>query len=102
MGLAPKNQPTLQFGDIFWKSIVDNGRVNELKIGVGLYFKDGFGQGIKNALAGKELGMAMMKAKRMNAMEYFGGHKCKDRSGIAKMLKKAEEFEADHIAKYGK
>ena len=102
LGLAPKNTPTLKFGDIFWKSIEENGRVNELKIGVGLYFMDGFGQGIKNALAGKELGMAMMKTKRMNAMEYFGGHKCKDRSGIAKMLKKAKEFEAEHIAKYGK
>jgi len=45
--------------------------------------------------------MAMMKTKRMNAMEYFGGHKCKDLSGIAKMLKKAEEFEAEHITKFG-
>ena len=73
-----------------------------MKIGVSLYFKDGFSQGIKNALAGKELGLAMMKTKRMNPMEYFGGHKCKDRSGIAKMLAKAEAFEAEHIAKYGK
>jgi len=102
LGLAPQNQPTLKFGDIFWKSIVENGRVNELKIGLGIYFMDGFAQGIKNALAGKELGLAMMKTKRMSPMEYFGGHKCKDRSGIAKMLKKAEEFEAEHIAKYGK
>jgi len=102
LGLAPANQPTVKFGDIFWKSIVQNGRVNELKIGIGLYFKDGFAQGVKNALAGKELGLAMMKTKRMNPMEYFGGHKCKDRAGIAKMLAKAAEFEAEHVAKYGK
>lgn len=102
LGLAPKEQPTVKFGDIFWKSIVANGRVNELKIGVSLYFMNGFSQGIKNALAGKELGLAMMKTKRMNPMEYFGGHKCKDRSGIAKMLAKAEAFEAEHVAKYGK
>ncbi|WP_127478310.1 4Fe-4S dicluster domain-containing protein [Sulfurivermis fontis] len=101
LGLAPNRQPTKEFGQIFWDSIAKNGRVNELKIGVGLYFMNGFSQGIKNALAGRELGMAMMKSKRMNPMEYFGGHKCKDLSGIAKMLKKAEEFEAEHITKFG-
>lgn len=101
LNLVPKNQPTAKFGQIFWDSLSKNGRVNELKIGVSLYFKDGFGQGIKNALASKDLGMAMMKTNRMNAMEYFGGHKCKDTGGIQKMLAKAAEFEEQHIAKNG-
>lgn len=101
LGLMPQRQVTEQFGQMFWDSIVKNGRVNELKIGLGLYFKDGFAQGVKNAMAGRDLGMAMMKSKRLNPMEFFGGHKCKDTSGIAKMLKKAEEFEAEHIAKFG-
>ena len=101
LGLAPQNQPTSKFGDIFWDSIAKNGRVNELKIGISLYFMNGFSQGIKNALASRELGMAMMKTKRMSPTEYFGGHKCKDLSGIAKMLKKAKEFEAEHITEFG-
>ncbi len=101
LGLVPKNQPTAKFGDIFWDSLSKTGRVNELKVGVALYFKDGFGQGIKNALASKDLGLAMMKTQRMNAMEYFGGHKCKDAGGIQKMLKKAAEFEEQHIAQFG-
>jgi quinone-modifying oxidoreductase subunit QmoC len=35
----------------------------------------------------------MMKAKRMNAMEFFGGHSIKDLSGFYKMVKKAQEIE---------
>jgi len=101
LGLVPKNQPTAKFGDIFWDSLSKNGRVNELKIGVALYFKDGFGQGIKNAMASKELGLAMMKTQRMSPTEYFGGHKCKDTSGIQKMLKKAQEVEEQNIAQFG-
>ncbi len=101
LGLAPKSQPTESFGQIFWNSIASNGRVNELKIGLALQFKDGFGQGVKNAMAQKDLGMAMMKTKRMNPMEFFGGHTCKDKSGIARMLKKAQEVEDQHIANYG-
>jgi quinone-modifying oxidoreductase subunit QmoC len=101
LGLAPKRQPTEEFGQIFWNSIAATGRVNELKIGLALQFKDGIGQGIKNAMAQQALGMAMMKTKRMSPMELFGGHKCKDTSGIAKMLKKAKEVEDQHIAAYG-
>ncbi len=100
LNLVPKKQPTAEFGQMFWDSLSKNGRVNELKIGVGLYFKDGFAQGVKNAMAGRELGMAMMKTQRMNAMEYFGGHKCKDTSGIQKMLKKAQEFEDQQITRF--
>ena len=39
-------------------------------------------QGIKNALAMQGVGLGMMKAKRLNPMEIFGGHKCKDQDGI--------------------
>ena len=38
--------------------------------------------------------MSMMKAKRMSAAEFFGGHGIKDLSGLQKMIKKAEEIEA--------
>ncbi len=93
LGLAPKNQPTSQFSEIFWNNMMKRGRVNELKLGLSLYFKDGFSQGIKNALANQKLGMNMMKAKRMSPAEFFGGHGVKDISGLQKMIKKAEEIE---------
>jgi quinone-modifying oxidoreductase, subunit QmoC len=94
LGLVPQNQPTEQFAQIFWDNMMKKGRVNELKMGLSLYFKDGFGQGIKNAMANQKLGMNMMKAKRMSAAELFGGHGVKDVSGLQKIIKKAEEIEA--------
>ncbi len=35
---------------MFWDNCTKTGRVNELKLTLGLYFKDGFVAGIKNAL----------------------------------------------------
>lgn len=93
LGLSPKNQPTQQFAQIFWDNLMKKGRVNELKLGLSMYFKDGFGQGIKNAMANQQLGQNMMKAKRMSAMELFGGHSIKDTSGLQKIIKKAQEIE---------
>ena len=101
LGLAPKNQPTRKFAEIFWKNITTSGRANELKMGLSLYFKDGFGQGIKNALANKALGQAMMKTKRMNPMEFFGGHGIKDKTGLQAILKKAREIEDAKLEKSG-
>ena len=94
LGLVPQGQPTQQFSQLFWDNMMKKGRVNELKLGLSLYFKDGFGQGVKNAMANQKLGMNMMKAKRMSAGEFFGGHGVKDLSGLQKMIKKAEEIEA--------
>ena len=93
LGLSPQNQPTQQFSQIFWDNLMKKGRVNELKLGLSMYFKDGFGQGVKNAMANKTLGQNMMKAKRMSVMEIFGGHSVKDTSGLQKMIKKAQEIE---------
>jgi quinone-modifying oxidoreductase subunit QmoC len=59
-----------------------------------MYFKDGIGQGIKNAMAMQGVGLGLMKAKRLNPMEIVGGHTCKDRSGIQKMIAKAQEIES--------
>ncbi|MFN3397898.1 MAG: 4Fe-4S dicluster domain-containing protein [Sulfurimicrobium sp.] len=92
-GLMPKNQPTAQFGQLFWDNLTKNGRVNELKLSLGMYFKDGFSQGIKNAMAMQSVGLGMMKAKRLNPMEILGGHGIKDKSGFSAMLKKAKELE---------
>lgn len=102
LGLTPKGQPTQQFSQIFWDNMMVKGRVNELKLGLSLYFKDGFGQGVKNAMANQKLGMNMMKAKRMNPMEILGGHALKDLSGFQKMIKKAQELEDARLAKNSK
>ncbi len=93
LGLAPEKQPTRVFAKLFWDNITKNGRANELKMGLSLYFKDGFGNGIKEAMKNRPLGQAMMKAKRLNPMEFFGGHGVKDKSGLHAMLAKAREIE---------
>ena len=98
LGIAPKEQPTLRFSQKFWDNLMVNGRVNELKLGISLYFLDGFVQGIKNALAASGLGLGMYKAKRLNPMEILGGHSIKDKSGFKAMIKKAQEIEEARIS----
>ncbi len=93
LNMAPKGQPTREVAKLFWNNLAKTGRVNELKFSLALYFKDGFVQGIKNALAMQSVGLGLMKAKRLNPMELFGGHKCKDPSGLHKMIAKAREIE---------
>ncbi len=99
LGLAPKNQPTKKFSKIFWDNITKTGRANELKMGLSLYFMDGMGSGVKNAMANQKLGMAMMKTKRMNPMEITGGHGIKDTGGLQAILKKAREIEDAKLKK---
>jgi quinone-modifying oxidoreductase subunit QmoC len=98
LGIAPKNQATLRFSQKFWDNLMVNGRVNELKLGIALYFLDGFVQGVKNALAASGLGLGMLKAKRLNPMEILGGHSIKDKSGLKAMIKKAQEIEEARIS----
>jgi len=93
LNLAPKGQPTREIATLFWKNLAKTGRVNELKFSLAMYFKDGFVQGIKNALAMQGVGIGLVKAKRLNPMELFGGHKCKDAGGLRKMIAKAREIE---------
>jgi quinone-modifying oxidoreductase subunit QmoC len=93
LGLSPKGQPNQTIAKIFWDNAVKYGRTNELKFSLSMYFKDGIGQGIKNAMAMQSVGLGLMKAKRLNPMEIIGGHTCKDKSGIQKMIAKAQEIE---------
>jgi quinone-modifying oxidoreductase subunit QmoC len=44
-------------------------------------------------MAMKDIGMGMMKAKRINPLEILGGHKLKDLGGFHAMLDKAREIE---------
>ena len=93
LGMAPKGQPTREVARLFWNNLAKTGRVNELKFSLAMYFKDGFMQGIRNALAMKGIGIGLMKAKRLNPMEILGGHKCKDKDGFRRMIAKAREIE---------
>jgi quinone-modifying oxidoreductase subunit QmoC len=93
VGLAPKMQPTRRFSVQFWDNCKRTGRVNELRLTLGLYFQDGFVAGVKKAWEMRHIGLALLKAKRLNPLELFGGHRCKDRAGIGAMLAKARQIE---------
>jgi len=93
LGLVPKGQPTHEFAQMFWKNLAKKGRVNELKLTLGLYFKDGLVSGIKTALGMQSIGLGMLLAKRLNPMEIFGGHAIKDLKGFQAIIAKAREIE---------
>lgn len=93
LGTVPPAQPGRAIAVLFWKNVVKNGRLNELTFSLAMYFRDGFGQGIKNAMAMKGIGLGLVKTKRLNPMEILGGHTCKDKSGIQRMVAKAREIE---------
>lgn len=101
LGLQPKEQPTAKFAQKFWDNLSATGRVNELKLGLALYFMNGIEEGIKTSLKMKDIGLGMYKTGRLNPLEILGGHKCKDAAGIQKMLKKAFEIEEGAIQKQG-
>jgi len=101
LGLVPENQPTAKFSQLFWDNLIKKGRVNELKLGMSLYFMNGFGEGIKVAMKNQKLGLNMLKAGRMAPMEAIGGHAVKDLSGFHNMLKKAAELEEKRIEQHG-
>jgi quinone-modifying oxidoreductase subunit QmoC len=96
LGLAPKMQPTRDFSLIFWNNATRVGRVNELRLTLSLYFKDGLVAGIRKALSMSGVALALLRAGRLNPFELFRGHECKDKAGIERMLKKAQEIEARH------
>ena len=93
LGIAPKNQPTRKFAKMFWDNLTKKGRINELKLGIALYFINGLVDGIKTALKAAPLGLAMYKTKRLSPMEILGGHGIEDTSGLHAILKKAREIE---------
>jgi quinone-modifying oxidoreductase subunit QmoC len=93
LGIAPKGQPTREFAKLFWDNLMKTGRVNEMKLTIAHYFRNGIGPGIKEAMAMKDIGLGMLKAKRLNPMELLGGHGLKDVKGFHAMVAKAKEIE---------
>ncbi len=94
LGLAPRNQPTRHFSLLFWKNATRTGRVNELRLTLGLYFKDGFLAGLRKGWSMRQVALGLLKAGRLNPLELLRGHECADKTGIERMLKKAEAIEA--------
>jgi quinone-modifying oxidoreductase subunit QmoC len=101
LGLAPKNQPTRKFAKLFWQNLTNKGRVNELTLGIRLYFMNGLVNGIKTALKMAPLGLNMYKSKRLSPFEIFGGYGVKDTNGLHAILKKAREIELAKAKKFG-
>jgi quinone-modifying oxidoreductase subunit QmoC len=93
LGLAPRDQPTRRFSVLFWRNCTRAGRVNEMRLTLGLYFRDGLRAGLKKAWEMRDIGLGMLKAKRLNPLELLRGHECKDKRGIQRMLAKANEIE---------
>jgi quinone-modifying oxidoreductase, subunit QmoC len=48
---------------------------------------------MKKGWSMRGVAFGLLKAGRLNPFELFGGHRCRDRKGIAAMLAKAEEIE---------
>jgi quinone-modifying oxidoreductase subunit QmoC len=93
LGIAPKGQPTREFAKLFWDNMMKKGRVNEMKLTVAHYFRNGVSAGIKESLTMKDIGLGMLKAKRLNPMELLGGHGVKDLKGFQAVVAKAREIE---------
>ncbi len=91
--LAPKVQPTRDFSLQFWGNSTRTGRVNELRLTVGLYFRDGLVAGLKKGWSMRNVALGLLRAKRLNPLELFKGHECKDKAGIQRILAKAYELE---------
>ncbi|MBK5103392.1 MAG: 4Fe-4S dicluster domain-containing protein [Burkholderiales bacterium] len=94
LNLAPKNQPTRDFSLIFWDNCTKTGRVNELRMTISVYFREGIVSGIKKMWTLRNIGRGLFFAKRLNPMELFVSHGCKDKDGLRRALKKADEIEA--------
>ncbi len=93
IGIAPKMNPTRRFAKLFWQNITATGRVNELKLSVGLYFMDGLVSGIKKGLAMLPVGIGLVKTGRLNPFGLFSSHGVKGKGDLHKMLKKAKAIE---------
>ncbi len=93
LGMVPQNQQTAKFAQKFWDNLTKKGRVNELTLGLSLYFMNGFGEGVKTSLKMQGVGLGMLKTQRMDPLEILGGHGCKDVAGLQAALKKARQIE---------
>jgi quinone-modifying oxidoreductase subunit QmoC len=100
LGVAPKENPTRKFALIFWDNIEKSGRVNELVLGLKLYFMNGFKEGVKTALKMAPVGLNMLRTKRMNPLGLVTHKGCKDKKDIQAIIAKAREIELAKAARF--
>src|SRR3972149_6428308 len=93
LGLAPRQQATRDFSVIFWENFTRNGRANEIRLMLRLWFKGGIGTGIRKAFAMKDIGLGMLRTKRMSPLEILGGHGLKDVKGFRAAIRKGQGIE---------
>lgn len=98
LGLAPKMQPTRSFSLLFWRNATRTGRVNEMRLTLGLYFRDGLVAGIRKGWSMRNVAFALLRAGRLNPVELVKGHDCKDKAGIQRMLAKAAQLEKQRVS----
>jgi quinone-modifying oxidoreductase subunit QmoC len=92
-GLAPRVQPTRDFSLQFWGNSTRTGRVNEMRLTLGLYFHDGFVAGLKKGWSMRNVAFGLLRARRLNPLELVKGHECEDKAGIQRILAKAYALE---------
>jgi quinone-modifying oxidoreductase, subunit QmoC len=99
-GIVPREE-TAKFGGVFWKGIYDTGRVDESVVPVQYCLKDGMIAGLKKSLSMLDIGLALLKAKRMVPKLFIPpnitippSHKIKGLKQLQKMLDKAATMNA--------
>ena len=86
-------QPTRDFSLRFFDNFARSGRVNEMRLTLGLYFKDGLVPGLRKAWDMRHVALGLLKAGRLNPFELFRSHGCQDAKGIEAMLAKVRDIE---------
>ena len=94
LGLAPRVQPTRDLSLQFWRNCTRTGRVNELRLTLGIYFRDGLVAGVRKGWGQRATAWRLLKAGRLNLLEFVRGHRCRDRKGLHAMLRRAARIEA--------
>jgi quinone-modifying oxidoreductase subunit QmoC len=99
-GIVPRAETT-KFAGVFWKGIYDTGRVDEAVVPVQYCLKDGLIAGLKKSLSMLDIGLALIKAKRLVPKLFMPpnivlppSHKIKGLKQLQKMLDKAATMDA--------
>lgn len=99
-GIVPRAE-TAKFGQAFWEGIYDTGRVDESVVPIKYCLKDGLVAGLKKSLSMVDIGLALMKAKRMKPKMFIppnifipGVHRIKGVKQLQRMLDKAAAIDA--------
>jgi len=88
-GYVPRKETAL-FGQKFWDSIYQLGRIDEQKVARRYFMAEGLGKGIKKTLDNIDLGLGMILHRRMKMLPE---RSIKGVKSLQRMLKKAQSME---------